>query len=71
MEILLGNNIDLLKTLPDNSVDSLVTDHPYGLSFMNKKWDYDVPNVELWKEVYRVLKHGGHVQNKSQQRLSL
>jgi site-specific DNA-methyltransferase (adenine-specific) len=28
---------------------------------MNKKWDYDVPSVELWKEVYRVLKHGGHV----------
>jgi len=61
MEILLGNNMDLLKTLPDNSVDSVVTDPPYGLSFMNKKWDYDVPSVELWKEVYRVLKHGGHV----------
>ena len=61
MQILHGNNLDLLKTLPDNSVDSVVTDPPYGLSFMNKKWDYDVPSVELWKEVYRVLKHGGHV----------
>jgi hypothetical protein len=61
MQILHGNNIDLLKTLPDNSVDSIVTDPPYGLSFMNKKWDYDVPSVELWQEVYRVLKHGGHV----------
>ena len=61
MQLLNGNNIDLLKTLPDNSVDSVVTDPPYGLSFMNKKWDYDVPSVELWKEVYRVLKHGGHV----------
>lgn len=61
MQILKGNNLDLLKTLPDNSVDSVVTDPPYGLSFMNKKWDYDVPSVELWKEVYRVLKHGGHV----------
>ena len=61
MQILNGNNFDLLKTLPDNSVDSVVTDPPYGLSFMNKKWDYDVPSVELWKEVYRVLKHGGHV----------
>jgi DNA modification methylase len=61
MKILHGNNIDLLKTLPDNSVDSIVTDPPYGLSFMNKKWDYDVPSVELWQEVYRVLKHGGHV----------
>jgi site-specific DNA-methyltransferase (adenine-specific) len=61
MQILNGNNLDLLKTLSDNSVDSIVTDPPYGLSFMNKKWDYDVPSVELWKEVYRVLKHGGHV----------
>jgi DNA modification methylase len=61
MQILHGNNLDLLKTLPDNSVDSIVTDPPYGLSFMNKKWDYDVPSVELWQEVYRVLKHGGHV----------
>jgi site-specific DNA-methyltransferase (adenine-specific) len=61
MQILNGNNLDLLKTLLDNSVDSVVTDPPYGLSFMNKKWDYDVPSVELWKEIYRVLKHGGHV----------
>lgn len=61
MKILHGNNLDLLKTLPENSVDSIVTDPPYGLSFMNKKWDYDVPSVEFWKEAYRVLKHGGHV----------
>ncbi len=61
MQILHGNNVDLLKTLPDNSVDSIVTDPPYGLSFMNKKWDYDVPSIDFWKEAYRVLKHGGHV----------
>jgi site-specific DNA-methyltransferase (adenine-specific) len=42
-------------------VDSVVTDPPYGLSFMNKKWDYDVPSVEFWQEVYRVLKPGGHI----------
>ena len=56
-----GDNIENLKKMPDNSVDSVVTDPPYGLSFMNKKWDYDVPSVELWKEVYRVLKPGGHL----------
>lgn len=56
-----GNNIDKLRELEDNSVDAVVTDPPYGLSFMSKKWDYDVPSVELWKEVYRVLKPGGHV----------
>lgn len=50
-----------LKTFPDNSIDSVVTDPPYGLSFMNKKWDYDVPSVEIWREVLRVLKPGGHL----------
>lgn len=73
MELMLGNNIDLLKTLEDNSIDAIVTDPPYGLSapknsgktskggFMGQKWDYDVPSVELWKECLRVLKPGGHL----------
>lgn len=56
-----GDNIHVLKTLPDNSVDSVVTDPPYGLKFMGKQWDYDVPSVELWKECYRVLKPGGYL----------
>lgn len=60
-KLMLGDNIQSLKKLPNNSIDSIVTDPPYGLSFMNKKWDYDVPSVEFWKEVYRVLKPGGHV----------
>ena len=59
--IILGNSLDKLKELEDNSVDSVVTDPPYGLSFMGKHWDYDVPQVELWKEVYRVLKPGGYL----------
>lgn len=53
--------METLRTLPDNSVDSVVTDPPYGLSFMGKKWDYDVPNVEIWAECLRVLKPGGHL----------
>jgi DNA modification methylase len=60
-KLMLGDNMESLKKLPDNSIDSVVTDPPYGLSFMNKKWDYDVPSVDFWKEVYRVLKPGGHV----------
>jgi len=60
-KLMLGDNIESLKKIPDNSVDSVVTDPPYGLSFMNKKWDYDVPSVDFWKEVYRVLKPGGHI----------
>jgi site-specific DNA-methyltransferase (adenine-specific) len=61
IKLMLGDNMLSLRELPDNSVDSVVTDPPYGLSFMNKKWDYDVPSVEFWKEVYRVLKPGGHI----------
>ena len=59
--LLNGDNINLLKQLESNSVDSVVTDPPYGLSFMGKKWDYDVPSVDFWIEVLRVLKPGGHV----------
>jgi site-specific DNA-methyltransferase (adenine-specific) len=49
-----------MKQMQSNSVDAIVTDPPYGISFMAKKWDYDVPSVEVWKEAMRVLKHGGH-----------
>lgn len=59
--LLLGDCLEQMKTLADNSVDAVVTDPPYGLSFMGKKWDYDVPSVDVWREVFRVLKPGGHV----------
>lgn len=61
MNLILGDCLEKLKELPDNSVDSIVTDPPYGLSFMGKKWDYDVPSIEIWKEALRVLKPGGHL----------
>jgi site-specific DNA-methyltransferase (adenine-specific) len=47
--------------MPDCSVDAVVTDPPYGLSFMAKKWDYDVPSTEIWAECLRVLKPGGYL----------
>jgi len=58
-----GNSKELLKTLADNSIDAIVTDPPYELGFMGKKWDasgiaYD---VDLWRECLRVLKPGGHL----------
>jgi len=56
----LGESLEILKQLPDNSVDSCVCDPPYGIKFMNRKWDYDIPSVELWQEVLRVLKPGAH-----------
>ena len=59
-------NMDCLegmKLIDDNSIDSIVTDPPYELGFMGKKWDSTgiAYNVELWQEALRVLKPGGHL----------
>ena len=85
IKLMLGDNIESLKKIPDNSVDSIVTDPPYGLGkeqdmnivlkdwiekgyseikgngFMGKEWDAYVPQPLFWKEIFRVLKPGGHV----------
>jgi DNA modification methylase len=59
----LGDCMDVLPTLDENSVDSVVTDPPYGLNFMGKHWDTGEVafNPASWAEVLRVLKPGGHV----------
>jgi site-specific DNA-methyltransferase (adenine-specific) len=56
-----GDSLQILKYVQDNSIDSCVCDPPYGIKFLGKKWDHDVPSVELWKEVFRVLKPGAHL----------
>lgn len=61
VRLMLGDCLERLREMPDCSVDSVVTDPPYGLSFMGKKWDYDVPSVDVWAECLRVLKPGGHL----------
>lgn len=63
MQLLHGDCAELLKTLPSNSISSVVTDPPYGLGFMSLAWDKtDIANdVALWREVLRVLKPGGHL----------
>lgn len=82
--IIHGDCLEVLRKMDDSSVDSVVTDPPYGLSkepdvaevltkwiagepydhghggFMGKAWDSFVPHPDVWKEVYRVLKPGGH-----------
>src|SRR6056297_3170112 len=59
IKLIHGDCLEKLKELEPNSVDTIITDPPYGLSFMGKKWDYEVPKVEVWKECLRVLKPGG------------
>jgi hypothetical protein len=56
-----GDSLDVLRAMPSASVDAIVTDPPYGLAFMGKRWDYDVPSVDLWAECLRVMKPGGHL----------
>jgi hypothetical protein len=60
-QIKIGDCLESMRGMADDSVDAIVTDPPYGLSFMGKKWDYDVPQVEVWREALRVLKPGGHL----------
>lgn len=52
-----------MKAMPDNSVDSIVTDPPYELGFMGKSWDSSgiAFNIDVWREALRVIKHGGHL----------
>jgi DNA modification methylase len=50
-----------MRELDAASIDSVVTDPPYGLSFMGKEWDHGVPGVEFWLEAFRVLKPGAHL----------
>ena len=45
-----GDCLEVMRGFPDNYFHSIVTDPPYGLKFMGKKWDYDVPSVEKWQE---------------------
>jgi DNA modification methylase len=84
-QVLNGDNLELLKSFPDNHFDAVVTDPPYGLGqepnavevmhawcnngfhevkgrgFMGKEWDAFVPQPNFWREIFRVLKPGGHV----------
>lgn len=58
-----GDVLAVLRTMPDNSFDSIVTDPPYELGFMGKGWDKSgiANNAEMWAEAMRVLKPGGHL----------
>lgn len=56
--ILQGNCLEIMETFSDNSIDCIVTDPPYGISFMGKDWDREIPNITFWKEMLRICKPG-------------
>lgn len=53
-----GDCLKAMKNMSDNSIDCIVTDPPYGLSFMGKEWDKEAPGIEIWRECFRLLKPG-------------
>lgn len=53
--------LDAMRAMPDSSIDAIVTDPPYGLSFMERDWDHAVPGVPFWAEALRVAKPGAHL----------
>lgn len=56
--IIQGDCLLKMREMDDNSIDFVVTDPPYGLNFMGKKWDKEIPNSDIWKEALRVCKPG-------------
>ena len=57
-DIYLGDCREIRSVLADNTVDTIITDPPYGLEFMGKGWDKGVPGVEFWKEFLAIAKPG-------------
>lgn len=56
-----GDCRDVMRDYPADHFDSIVSDPPYGLSFMGKGWDRGVPGEEFWREALRVAKPGAHL----------
>ena len=60
-KIIEGDCISKMRELQPESIDAIITDPPYGIGFMNKKWDCSVPGLDWARECLRVLKPGGHI----------
>lgn len=57
-QVICGDAFEVLQSFPDNSIDCVVTDPPYGIGFMGKEWDKALPPQEVFQQVFRVLKPG-------------
>lgn len=54
-----GDCLEEMSKLKPNSIDTIITDPPYGIAFMGKVWDNSYPATEVWKEALRLIKPGG------------
>jgi site-specific DNA-methyltransferase (adenine-specific) len=61
MTIICGDCLEEMRKMEDNSISAVVTDPPYGLSFMGKGWDHVVPDQKYWEQCLRVTKAGGYL----------
>lgn len=61
MKAVIHNNdcLEILKTIPDNSIDFILTDPPYGS--IRCKWDVIIPFEEMWQQLNRIIKHNGAI----------
>jgi len=59
--IIQADCLEEMKKMADNYINCIVTDPPYGLGFMGKKWDTLLPHNDIWKEALRIIKPGGHL----------
>ena len=59
--IITGDCLAVMPTMGENSVDAIICDPPYGLSFMGKNWDHGVPGIPYWTETLRVAKPGAYL----------
>ena len=57
-QVITGDCLEVMRGMDAGSVDTIITDPPYGLSFMGKEWDHGVPGVHFWQEALRVAKPG-------------
>lgn len=59
--LICSDNVSAMKSMDANSIDACITDPPYGMEIAGVGWDHNVPPVDTWREVYRVLKPGAFV----------
>lgn len=60
-ELICSDNIEAMRSIGDSCIDACITDPPYGMEIAGANWDKNVPPVDTWKEVYRILKPGAFV----------